>query len=207
MKYLFGLALVCIANIGTAHATVIFQIHRYSDTVATVTGTGSFEVVSGIINSQNIGFDNPFSVDPYPTDNSSIFVSSTMTLTGWYFEPLPISFAATAGSVWHITGTGNASFYAGNDTSISPLVGVLSGELVLQLVNAIWADVGSSGLVVQGAACDGCGSVLQVGSWLMVEGTGSPPVINVPEPSTTLLMLAAGLGMLGTMHSRKLIKR
>jgi len=177
------------AFIASAHATVMFNISRTSDTQVSITGSGTLDSVSSS-NGHIIGFDDIFGTAPTPPyDNVSVFVSSTLGFTS-----SPISyFAYDTGTGYGAYSPGTASIYAGF-APLSSGVSLNGGTLFLDLANtpgATFAAVGDTGNVYSGIF----GGVL-VGTWTM---TGAS---SVPDSGTTIALLGLALSGIAMMRRK-----
>jgi hypothetical protein len=175
-----------------AHASLLFEMERISDTQAIISGTGTLEDVLGGVNTHMLSFFDPFDVDPIEIDNIDIFSESTLNIGSAFvnnaraFGP---GYVSAAGSPWiYVYNTSNTYLQSGD----MPV-----GELNVQLSGGMtFAPVGSSGAVNWGFADVGNST----GRWMMVEGDSH---VSVPAPAS-LSLIAMGLGLLGIVRRRGL---
>lgn len=211
MRLVTTLAFVAgLTAAGYSHANVVFKIERYSDTLGVMTGAGDF-ALAPVVNAQNFALDAPFGVEPL--ESSAAFYRAgnpeDQTIGAGYLMvgSQDIFFAGVLPRLTNLTGTGEAVLYLGSN---DPLEGPVEGLLVLDLRwtgATTFAPVGTTGTVYNGAACQGCGTIIEIGTWEMVAGLGTPPEVvdppgTIPEP-TSITLFIFGLVGLGFAHRRK----
>jgi hypothetical protein len=178
----------CLGFLAWSNAgAVTFEIQRLSDTSAIIKGTGSFEPLGFETgNDQIFSLDAPFSLAPGPVGVNWIAVSTDLLVGG-----VPWTEIYEAGADENYSGLNHPVIYVSRNGLPQVLLGEISGTFEINLVDGTLAPVGSSGRVFRGAACTGCGFVVEVGSWRMTASSA------VPLPSAFPLFALSMIGLIG----------
>lgn len=188
---LIGLVLFLAASPLTAKASVLFDIERLSDTQGILTASGSIDAGATTPNFYNEFTVNPYSSGPPPSENVSVFGSSTLTEGGF-----PIVFAWDCGTLYScINGQPAIYFGAGGIAEFGPGQ-TFSGALNLVLTaGTTFAPVGTTGNVYWGNQTAG-EVITLVGTWEMTAATATPLPAGLP-------LFATGLGAMGLFGWRR----